>query len=249
MAFAAEFFLLYFCRMKTSETISFDTPEALERAASLSNRVCQLLRNQIIQGRLKPGQKLDIFELAAKLKVSRSPIKEAFNRLAHEGLVTIQPQRGTFVTVLGPEDVEQIFDARLMVELWAAKKIAEHRETLQLDKMREALWHSEPVLETPEKFNYLAYNEGDVAFHSYIVQAAGNSRLSEIYQLLNVHVQAMRIYWAKAYKRAVESHGEHLQIAAAFENGQFHEVERLLTKHIVGSKNHLLEVIRENSPR
>ncbi|MGH9159889.1 MAG: GntR family transcriptional regulator, partial [Vicinamibacteraceae bacterium] len=84
---------------------------------SLGEQAYQLIKRQIVEGRLAPGEKLDILELSKALGVSRSPIKDALNRLALEGMLTVHPQRGTFVSTIAADDIEQLFDARLMIEL------------------------------------------------------------------------------------------------------------------------------------
>jgi DNA-binding GntR family transcriptional regulator len=213
---------------------------------SLGEQAYQLIKRQIVDGRLAPGEKLDILELSKALGVSRSPIKDALNRLALEGMLTVHPQRGTFVSTIGADDIEQLFDARLMIELWAARRGARQPHSFDLAKMENILEQCASLLRSEDAFEYAAYNNGDVAFHTAIVEAAANPRLNAFYRSLKAHIQAMRVYWGRAYHRAMKSHQEHQEILETLKQGRYPEIRKILTRHIVGSKNHLLSLLRED---
>src|ERR1017187_8004501 len=89
---------------------------------SLSDRAYDILRKEIISGNLAPGEKLNVHDLAAAMQISRTPIKEAINRLAEDGLVTIRSRKSTFVSLIEPEKLREIFDIRLKIELWGAER-------------------------------------------------------------------------------------------------------------------------------
>ena len=87
----------------------------------LTQQVYNILREKIIGRIYTPGDKLDIHKLAEDFGVSRSPVKDAINQLVHDGLIEIIPRKGTYVTQLNFTDFIEVLDARLMIELWAAK--------------------------------------------------------------------------------------------------------------------------------
>src|SRR6185295_12328232 len=107
---------------------------------SLSEKVYELLKEAILHGQLCPGERLDIFELAKILNVSRTPIKEAFNRLSIAGLIRIYPNRGTFVRELpDAQEVRDIFGARMMIELWCCEQVC--RTPKAIEKAEESIHH------------------------------------------------------------------------------------------------------------
>jgi DNA-binding GntR family transcriptional regulator len=219
-------------------------PRPLKRV-NLSDRVCDLLREQIIRGRLAPGEKLDIFTISEKLHVSRTPVKEAFNRLILERLVTIRPQSGTFVTTLGAEEIEHLFDVRLMMELWGAWNALKRWDALELRGFQDVLDRCDQLLSSKIAFDYEAFTNSDQELHMRIVNAARNPQSSKIYLSLNPHIQIMSAYWGRARERALKSHNEHIRICKAFRRGSETEVRRPLTAHIVSSRDDILKLLRE----
>src|SRR5262245_52630015 len=156
--------------------------EASLENISLSEKVFELLKEAIIQGNLGPGEKLDIFELAEKFRISRTPIKDAFNRLNLLGLVTIYPNRGTFVRGLPePKEVKEFFDARLMFELWGAEGVC--GDSIRIDQMQEGIHQCDRLFQTGE-FDYAEFFRRDTDFHRTIVDGAKNSEVSKMYDLL-----------------------------------------------------------------
>ncbi|MGH9161248.1 MAG: GntR family transcriptional regulator, partial [Vicinamibacteraceae bacterium] len=118
-----------------------------------------------------------------------------------------------------------------------------------LAKMESILEQCASLLRSEAQFEYAAYNNGDVAFHTAIVEAAANPRLNAFYRSLKAHIQAMRVYWGRAYHRALQSHREHQEILETLKQGRYPEIRTILTRHIVGSKNHLLSLLREDPTR
>jgi DNA-binding GntR family transcriptional regulator len=214
----------------------------------LSEKVYRLLKEQIVQRKLVPGEKLDIHALAKMLGISRSPVKEAFNRLGLEGLIEIYPQRGTFVkTPPGPEEVEELFAIRLMIELWGAEAVIRDRIE-NLDRMAQVLQRCDQLFASSDAFDYMAFFQGDHEFHTIIVDAAKNRRLREMYDSLAVHIQILRTYWGQPRDRALRSHEQHHQIFKAFQKGDL-TATKMLRDHIDSSKALTLALGNVEEPR
>jgi DNA-binding GntR family transcriptional regulator len=213
--------------------------------SSLSEQVYERLKHEIISGNLAPGEKLNIHDLAHLLQVSRTPVKEAINRLAHQGLVTVRSRKATFVSSIEVEQIRQVFDVRLMIELWGAERAYQEREFLDLARMKEILTECGSLFSAEIAFGYKEFTEADMEFHRSIVRAAQNVQLSNLYDSLSVHIQAMRVYWGQARRPALDSHNEHLAIFKSFQDGSWEDVKHAMTTHIIRSRDDVIRVVNE----
>ena len=94
--------------------------------ANINQKVYEILRDRILSKQFAPGQRLNVRAIGAQLGVSRTPLKDALNRLAAEGLVEIRPRSGTYVTAPSLADIEELLDVRRLLEVYAIEK-AIHR--------------------------------------------------------------------------------------------------------------------------
>src|SRR5829696_3252000 len=98
-----------------------DPPGGTAILDQLSSRTYETIRDRILQGELPAGKRLTVRELAESLGVSVTPVRDAFNRLAADGLVAVSPRRGTYVASLTTRDVRELYDLRIMLEPAAAE--------------------------------------------------------------------------------------------------------------------------------
>ena len=163
-------------------------------APSAATRVYQHLKRAILERIHADGALLSEAEIAAEVGVSRTPVREALLRLESEGLVALYPKRGVLVRPVSAAEIEDVIDARRLVEVHAAQRAWDRRATLVgtleplLDAMRSA-WESGDVV---------ALMTADRAFHATVVDGGGNAILSELYQRLRdrqmrIGISAMRV--------------------------------------------------------
>lgn len=207
---------------------------------TLSDEVYDELRHQIIMGHLKSDERLDIFTIAEKLCVSRTPVKEAFNRLGLEGLVTIRANHGTFVTSITKEMIAHLFDVRLMIELWAIRAVLPDRSNLDLEKMATILNRCERLIDSPGEFDWEQFVTADRDLHHVIVNGPCNPLLARMYESVFPQIQLLRVYWFKTRERACVSHQEHLAILATLRDGSLDGAEAALRIHIRSSGEDVL---------
>ena len=105
---------------------------------TIRNQVYQILKDDICEGRFAPGQWLQENELAERLCVSRSPIREALRQLASDGLVVEIPNKGVFVKEFTTRDIEEIFDLRVLLEDYAISKLQHHLTTADMQQIGRA---------------------------------------------------------------------------------------------------------------
>src|SRR6266699_5612982 len=132
--------------------------------------VYQALRQAIVTSLMKPGERLNVDELAAKLGVSLTPVRSAIQQLATEGLVEIRPRSGTFVASLSPQDVEETFEIRCALECLAAEKAAANIGPRELKRLNELLRSLRKPIRSDEDRN--AHERDNSELHRIIVEAA-----------------------------------------------------------------------------
>src|SRR5690625_3429832 len=133
------------------------------------------LRNAIFSGALPVGAPIVEVEMATQLGVSRSPLREATQRLVQEGLLTPQPGRGLYVTLIGPGEVADVYQARFAVEAQAVRALAKLPCPNSLAALETALAHLRAASEGSDA---RAIGDADLAFHQTLVDEVGSPRLS-----------------------------------------------------------------------
>ncbi|MBX7213171.1 MAG: GntR family transcriptional regulator [Thermoflexales bacterium] len=166
------------------------------------------LRRAILGHVYPPGQRLDLDELSTQLGVSRTPIKEALHRLEAEGLVTIAPRRGTFVTDIDVTALMDGYGVRLAFELYAADAIVAAITDADIARLRGILDEMHALLEGPDFGSaFEKYIILDQHFHSGLIALAGNRRMDEIYSTIGGPLHMARIlsrFTADDYLRYTE---------------------------------------------
>jgi len=208
---------------------------------SLRERIVSRLRDAILAGDLPAKTRLMEPQLARRLAVSRTPLREAIRQLEAEGLVTAVPRVGTFVTEVTPQDLEETYAIRAVLEGLAARQAAENA-----DSGRAALLRSILAELAQKTGNYRVYHEAAGRFHDVIFDLSGNKRLQAMYHTLTHQVTRLRTLSLAVAKRPEASLREHRRIAAAILRGNASEAERLMRGHIEGA---LAVVRRRIRPR
>jgi DNA-binding GntR family transcriptional regulator len=206
---------------------------------SATTRVYQHLKRAILERIHADGALLTEAEIAATVGVSRTPVREALLRLESEGLVALYPKRGVLVRPVSAQEIEDVIDARLLVEVHAAKRVWERRKAVAdaleplLDAMREAR----------DRGDVVTLMAADRGFHAAIVDRAGNQLLAELYQRLRdrqmrIGIAALRVE-PERVDRAVADHA--LLLEALRGNELAHWVG-LVEQHVGTAATHLRPV-------
>lgn len=140
-------------------------------------RVHRHLRRSIIMGHRKPNERLDIQELARYYGSSVTPVRDALQMLAQEGLVTIKPRSGCFVTHVTLKELRDLYDLRLILESAAAERAALRITDEQIEELRRV--HSAGYTGDDEE-SYDRYTDENRRFHYLVAEASGNHELAEM---------------------------------------------------------------------
>lgn len=199
---------------------------------ALSEKVYLILRTKILKRELKFGEKLLTDKMASQLGVSRTPVKDAVNRLAMEGLVEKVARRGTFVTTLTPQDVVELLDLRLLLELYAAEKVLEKNKVESLlTEMGKCMASIDRAANSDDP-DYDAYMSWNRELHLSLIRLAGNNRLLQMYRSLNIHLQVARVHYSHTVADVAQTQQEHKAIHEAFESGNWQQVKKAISAHI-----------------
>lgn len=140
----------------------------------LADSVAKQIRAAIIQGRLKPGDRLVEKKLAASLRTSQPTVREALRELAYQGFVRKVSHKATFVTQLGIQDIQKIMDVRLTLEKRAVELATSRMNSTSFAKLEEQLAKMEAAA---GRYDREAFHGTDLSFHQIIWKATGNEFL------------------------------------------------------------------------
>ena len=211
----------------------------LDEHQSLRERIVRRVRDAIIAGDFPARTRLREPELASRLGVSRTPLREAIRQLEAEGLVHTVPRVGTFVSEVHPRDVENTYAIRAVLEGLAARQAAENLDPLKAARLREIL--AELARKTTD---YRVYHEAAGRFHEVVFALSGNERLQTMYQSLTHQVARFRGLSLAVPQRPDVSFREHRRIATAILRGRGAEAEQRMRAHIEGARAVLRQTVR-----
>ncbi|HUH16125.1 MAG TPA: GntR family transcriptional regulator [Gaiellaceae bacterium] len=211
-------------------------PVTVTPRTNLNDRVYETLKARLVRRELGPGEKVSLHELAGSLGVSRSPVHHALTRLVSEGLLSVKPRRGYYVTPLTESALEEGYDVRLALELQAAERAVGNVPPAGLVRLREL--HEA----TAAAVSHAEWDCANAAFHEHQVDLAGNALLSRFYRELSVNLMMQVI---RGGKLEGDSYliTEHGAIVEAFEEGDLVAAQAAIRAHIATGRRIALEAI------
>lgn len=204
--------------------------------------VLEILREAIVSGLLRPGEKLMEAQLAEEMGISRTPVREAIRKLELEGFVQIMPRRGAVVAEFSEDDILDTFQIRRALEPLAVELAITRLSADDLTELRKILEEEAVSIETG---NLESMVEKDVEFHDIIYQAAGNQRLIQIMNNLREQVSRFRFVSIGGRGRTGDVLEEHGKVLEALEKRDLAEARERIIEHINRTEAALLQAIRE----
>lgn len=204
------------------------------------DRALDYVKSQILSGGFAGGELISEGEVAGALGMSRTPVREAFLRLEAEGLLRLYPQRGALVVPVSPDEIRAVMEARLVLEQFAAAKVAglsEEARSAMFDRMATELARQRHTAEAGE---LREFSDADRAFHALLIETAGNSILHDVYGSLRD--RQMRMIGESAVrepKRIETILTEHLEIAEAVRDGDLNRSLEAIKAHLAGTQRAL----------
>jgi DNA-binding GntR family transcriptional regulator len=203
---------------------------------NLNERVYDELRVRILTRREPAGAKLSLHALADEIGVSRSPVHHALTRLVSEGLLTVQPRRGYYVTPVTVQAVAEGYDVRLALELLAAERAVGSLDESTLERFRDLLETTDAAISHEE------WDAANQAFHEYQVDLAGNGLLSSVYREISVNLM-MQVIRGGRLEGGEYLVTEHAHIVEAFERGDLEAAREAIRAHVASGLRIALEAL------
>jgi DNA-binding GntR family transcriptional regulator len=220
----------------TSDAVPPRIPPGLRRRRNLAEDVADHLRDSILTGRLRPGERIDQDALAAELGVSRLPVREALIGLDQEGLVETLPRRGSYVQRLQPDDIADHYEIFGHVSGLAAARAATRfapadRQALRAvhDRMATA---TDPAEQ--ERLNF--------EFHRIVNAAGASRRLTSVLRLLSRSLPMHYYEFVPGWSGRAQS--QHEEILQALERADPQAAQQAMERHLADSAQHAVEVLR-----
>ena len=207
----------------------------------LRDVVFNTLRQAILRGELKPGERLMEIQLANKLGVSRTPIREAIRKLELEGLVLKIPRRGAEVAEITERNLRDVLEVREALEELSVKLACEHATQAQIEEMKQA---AQVFKESLSGDDVTRIAEADVAFHDAINMATDNQKLIQILNNLREQMYRYRVEYLKnneVYEQLLEEHEFLIQAVIKHDKAQAKDI---ICRHIDNQEKAIAEFIR-----
>lgn len=206
----------------------------------LRDVVFKTLRQAILTGELKPGERLMEIHLADKLGVSRTPIREAIRMLELEGLVTMIPRRGAEVAHITRKSLQDVLEVRRALDALAVELACERISEKDLNRLREACDHFAEVTKTGDASQIA---KADVALHDIIVEAADNERLKQLVNNLSEQMYRYRFEYIKDTSKHGQLIEEHEIIYNAIAKKDKEVASQAVKTHIDNQEHSIIKTL------
>ena len=214
----------------------------LDQVSTLSSRTTDLLRERIVAGDFRLGERLVESRMAQQLQISRGPVREALKQLRAEGLVREEPRRGFFIVDLTVEDLREIYELRAAIEGRAARLVIVNRDLAALEELRGILRRLRRATDENDRSSFTRL---DLAFHEKLCFLSGNSKLHQIFvgyaavlgMLFRLEVD--RIYTSQDSLESLW--GEHRVLFEAIESLDVKLAEEACDEHLDRARERLIE--------
>ncbi|MTI66914.1 MAG: GntR family transcriptional regulator [Firmicutes bacterium] len=208
----------------------------------LRDIVFDSLRKAIIEGDLKPGERLMEVQLAERLGVSRTPVREAIRKLELEGLVVMAPRKGAHVADVSIDDILNVLEIRASLEGLASFLAAERIKDEELANLKIKFKEFNKCL---EREDIECIIQKDIEIHDIIFKAARNERLIALVDNLREQVQRFRLIYMKNFGKSTSLYEEHKNIIQAISQGNPKEARKYAEAHIKSAHKFMLKNIKD----
>lgn len=210
--------------------------------------IYQDLREGILSLRYKPGQLLSENAIAASYQVSRSPIRAVFSRLANENLLTILPQKGSYVTLIDYDFIREIIYMRTLVERDILKQAASSCDDKLLKNLETNLRKQRRLAEQGSRADHDRYYQIDCDFHQICFRHVGRDLLWQILQEHQVQYRRFRMLDIMSQQILDKLVDEHEKIAQAIAAGELNLLNQLIEDHLVNGLKRADQLVMAEHP-
>lgn len=203
------------------------------------------IREGILSGQYAQGSHITAQQLAGASGLSRTPVREAMRRLHSEGLIRFIPNRGAFVSSWTEDEIQQVYELRILLESFAAQEAAKRVSQEQVDRLRTLAIEMRDFV-TEEVVDFTAVARVNDEFHKLVLEACGNVRLRDLLAAIvevPLQLNTFRRYSLEQLKRSA---AQHLEMVSAFETADPEWARSIMTAHIRSARHTLMRGIAED---
>ena len=215
--------------------------QILERDATFSRQTEALLREQVLTGALPAGSRLNEVELATALGISRGPLREAIQKLAGEGLLSVKSHRGAYVRQITAPEIVELYEMRTALELYAVDLVTERASDPDLDELVTMLEARVPNSDDEGRGPYL----GDLDFHQQLISLARNDTMAVACLRLNRQLYLALSHSPHDHARAQHAIDEHVEIARSLRARDADQAKALIVVHSRVSRDNTIQVLEQ----
>ena len=215
-------------------------PKRAVSSTSIAMQVYDILKSEIIDGVYPPGYQIVETDVAARLNISRSPVRDAIHQLAREGLLDYFPNRGVYIKVYTAKEVHDIFAVRLLLEQYAISNISPELRKKLLPELQQLMGEIRSA--TREQSEPL-----DIRVHELAVRMTGNKVLLNQFSLLHTMTAAFRSISISSDDLFMMAKRSHLALLEAISTGNTERALRVIRQHLESSEEQVQKYYQENS--
>jgi DNA-binding GntR family transcriptional regulator len=226
----------------TTISIPMTKLQELPRLPNLTELAYSSIKKSVLNGHFEPSFRLTEELLSSQLGISKSPVREALNRLENEGLIRIESRRGAFVRDFSAKEITDLFDLRVVLEIHSVSNAKITPKFLQC--LRDSIERTETKL---AKGDRMAHVEEDMRFHRLIAEATGNEELCGVFE--NIQQKSLLCRYKSYELSATSSPLAHQRIYAALAASDREKARAAMEDHIVYVKSRLLQAVEKKAPQ
>jgi DNA-binding GntR family transcriptional regulator len=208
------------------------TPSASLPTVTLAERVYAQIKQLIFDFVLLPGDRFSESDLANQVQVSRTPLRQALQRLQREGFLLVFPKSCWQVAPLDFETFDQLYDLRVLLETHAVTRLCEAEDRPVLNALADT-WLIKPG---ERQTAFITVDKLDEEFHSSLVRATGNTEMARVHEDITERIRIIRRLDFTKPSRVEATYDEHARIIRAITRRRTDEAQRLLKAHVAQSK-------------
>jgi GntR family transcriptional regulator, rspAB operon transcriptional repressor len=212
-----------------------------KETATFQQQTYDYVRDQIINLGLKPGEFVNDAQIAEKLNISRTPVREAFQRLEKEGLLVNEARKGWRVYMLDLEDIHDIFELKIAIEGMLVRKAAQCADKALRRDLADALAEMKAAVDDADPDAWL---QSDIHLHNILFLMANNERAEQIVRNLNDQWHRIRLGYAALQGRTGKSVGEHEGFVQSVLAGDADKAEQQMREHLARVRDDLVQLVK-----
>ena len=208
----------------------------------IAHEVASDIKEVIVKGLIKPGEKINETKIARDMGISRSPVREALQELKKEGVVVSIPYKGTFVNLLGKKDIEDMYIIRGLLEAYAIEKVIKNKNEKILRCLRKNV---EDIERDVEKKQLKDLVSKDIEFHRNICIFSGNKKLIDIWEGFQTQIEVLINLESSFYERFQLLAVEHRELLSLIIEGKVKRAQEKIKAHILQALDFLEESLKK----